>query len=78
MESDSVANDDLRRVTMRVTFSLDNRGRIVGAVGSPTGDVDIVDLYHVLEYLSGKIRCNSESVDLGIRAKFIEDDKEVF
>ena len=76
MESDSVANDDLRRVTMRVTFSLDNRGRIVGAVGSPTGDVDVVDLYHVLEYLSGKIRYNSESVDLGIRSKF--DDKEVF
>lgn len=76
MESDSVANDGLRRVTMRVTFSLDNRGRIVGAVGSPTGDVDVVDLYHVLEYLSGKIRYNSESVDLGICSKF--DDKEVF
>lgn len=49
---------ELRKVTMRVTFSLDGDGNVVSAVGSPTGDVDVVDLYHVLSYLSSDIRFN--------------------
>lgn len=50
--------NELRKVTMRVTFSLDGSGNVVSAVGSPTGDVDVVDLYHVLSYLSSDIRFN--------------------
>lgn len=50
--------NELRKVTMRVTFSLDVDGNVVSAVGSPTGDVDVVDLYHVLNYLSSDIRFN--------------------
>lgn len=50
--------NELRKVTMRVTFSLDVDGNVVSAVGSPTGDVDVVDLYHVLSYLSSDIRYN--------------------
>lgn len=49
---------ELRKVTMRVTFCLDGDGNVVSAVGSPTGDVDVVDLYHVLSYLSSDIRFN--------------------
>ena len=49
---------ELRKVTMRVTFGLDGNGNVVSAVGSPTGDVDVVDLYHVLSYLSSDIRFN--------------------
>lgn len=51
---------ELRKVTMRVTFSLDGDGNVVSAVGSPTGDVDVVDLYHVLSYLSSDIRFKRE------------------
>ena len=58
MGSDMIVNDGLRRVTMRVTFCLDVDGNVVSAVGSPTGDVDVVDLYHVLSYLSSDIRFN--------------------
>ena len=49
---------ELRKVTMRVTFGLDGNGNVVSAVGSPAGDVDVVDLYHVLSYLSSDIRFN--------------------
>lgn len=49
---------ELRKVTMRVTFGLDGNGNVVSAIGSPVGDVDVVDLYHVLSYLSSDIRFN--------------------